>query len=382
MAVATPAAGAGARETVRQRRERDQELLVWPDLVFVEFICTVLFTISFVILSTFVNAPLLNRANADITPNPSKAPWYFMNLQELLLHMDPGLAGVIVPTIALVVLMAVPYIDRRNEGQGVWFGTENAVKIASFAFAWTAVWLTWSILWDDGAHVRVYERLPTIIPGTQAGDDRLEWPGSKGELFWEDWPGGDAGRVVYDFIFLENRVAVRDTWSWSMPVPFQPGDGPHDGTLDWPQDLQRVPLPFNGTWIFQWEDPVDTWMPGWLRQAAYPYNAHLNIPSITAEYVMPSAVMLILPVLMLLILFKIGWAHTTRDSMIALFTGFITVYFALTIIGVAFRGEGQKLVPFWKVPNLEGNPAIQRYTPPPESPYVLIDVRSGSEVHG
>jgi len=102
MAVATPAAG--ARETVRQRRDRDQELLVWPDLVFVEFIAAVLFTITFVILSTFVNAPLLNRANADITPNPSKAPWYFMNLQELLLHMDPGLAGVIVPTLLLVLI--------------------------------------------------------------------------------------------------------------------------------------------------------------------------------------------------------------------------------------------------------------------------------------
>ena len=63
MAVATPAAG--AKETVRQKRERDQELLVWPDLVFVEFICAILFTLTFVALSTVVNAPLLNRANAE-----------------------------------------------------------------------------------------------------------------------------------------------------------------------------------------------------------------------------------------------------------------------------------------------------------------------------
>jgi hypothetical protein len=376
MAVATPAAG--ARETVRQRRERDQELLVWPDLVFVEFICAMLFTISFVILSTFVNAPLLNRANADITPNPSKAPWYFMNLQELLLHMDPGLAGVIVPTIALIVLIAVPYIDRSNDGQGVWFGTPNAVKITSFAFVFTAIAVIWTILWDDGAHVRVYERLPTLY----GSDERLEWPGHKGELFWEDWPGGDAARVVYDFIFLDNRVAVRDTWEWSMPVPFQPGEGPHDGHLDWPEDFQNVPLPLNGTWIFQWEDPVDTWMPGWMRAGFYPYDAHLDIPAITAEYVMPIIVMIALPIIMVVTLFKIGWASTTRDTMIALFTGFILVYFALTIIGVAFRGEGQKLVPFWKVPNLEGNPAIKRYVPPPESQFVVIDQRSGNVTHG
>jgi hypothetical protein len=376
MAVATPAAG--ARETVRQRRERDQELLVWPDLVFVEFICAMVFTISFVILSTFVDAPLLNRANADITPNPSKAPWYFMNLQELLLHMDPGLAGVIVPTIALIVLMAVPYIDRSNDGQGMWFGTPNAVRITGFAFVFTAVAVIWTILWDDGAHVRVYERLPSLY----GSEERLEWPGHKGELFWEDWPGGDAARVVYDFVFLDNRVAVRDTWEWSMPVPFQPGEGPHDGHLDWPQDFQNVPLPLNGTWIFEWEDPVDSWMPGWLRAAAYPYDAHLDIPAITAEYVMPIIVMIALPIIMIVTLFKIGWAHTTRDTMIALFTGFILVYFALTIIGVAFRGEGQKLVPFWKVPNLEGNPAIKRYVPPPESQFVVIDQRSGNVTHG
>src|SRR6185312_10603503 len=114
MAVATPAAS--ARETVRQKRERDQELLVWPDLVFVEFICAVLFTITFVVLATFFDAPLLNKANPNVTPNPSKAPWYFMNLQELLLHMDKGLAGVILPTIALGFFAAIPYLDRSREG--------------------------------------------------------------------------------------------------------------------------------------------------------------------------------------------------------------------------------------------------------------------------
>src|SRR3989337_391943 len=102
----------------KPRREREQEVLVWPDLVFIEFISAVLITLTFIALSSFVNAPLLNRANFNLTPNPSKAPWYFMNLQELLLHMHPALAGVIVPTIALVLLAAIPYVDRSNEGQG------------------------------------------------------------------------------------------------------------------------------------------------------------------------------------------------------------------------------------------------------------------------
>ena len=65
----------------RMRRQREEELLVWPDLVFVEFICAVVFTIMLVILSVLVNAVLLDQANPAVTPNPSKAPWYFLNLQ-------------------------------------------------------------------------------------------------------------------------------------------------------------------------------------------------------------------------------------------------------------------------------------------------------------
>ena len=88
----------------RKSRAREEELLVWPDLVFIEFICAVLFTVLILILAVLVDSVLLDRANPAITPNPSKAPWYFLNLQELLLHMHPALAGVIVPTVALIAL--------------------------------------------------------------------------------------------------------------------------------------------------------------------------------------------------------------------------------------------------------------------------------------
>jgi hypothetical protein len=378
MAVAARPAGA-AKEPVRQRRERDQELLVWPDLVFVEFVCALLFTITFVLLSTFVNAPLLNQANPNITPNPSKAPWYFMNLQELLLHMDPGLAGVIVPTILLILLMAIPYVDRSNEGQGQWFATPNAVRITVFSFIYSSIWITWLILWDESAHVRVFERLPTLW----GSDARWTWPYQNspfGDWAVTRWARGTLD-PIWDFIFLPNRLAVRDTWSWSMPVPFQPGEGPHDGRLNWPQDFERIPVPLNGTWGPRFEDPVNTWMPGWAR-SFYPYDAYLNLPSVLAEYIMPIVAMVGLPALMIFIIWKLGWANTTRDHMIALFTGFILVYFALTIVGVAFRGKGQQLVPFWRVPNLEGDPGIQRQVPAPESPYVLTDTRTGNGWHG
>ena len=99
MAIEARAPAQATKSRPRPKREREEEVLVWPDLVFIEFISAVLFTITFLILSTLINAPLLNRANPDLTPNPSKAPWYFLNLQELLLHMDKAWAGVLVPAL-------------------------------------------------------------------------------------------------------------------------------------------------------------------------------------------------------------------------------------------------------------------------------------------
>src|SRR4030066_441187 len=123
----SPAPAAPARP--RPKREREEEVLVWPDLVFIEFIAAALFPISFTILSVFITAPLLNRANLNVTPNPSKAPWYFLNLQELLLHMDKAWAGVLVPTVALAFFALIPYIDRSRHMQGVWFGTKYSARI-------------------------------------------------------------------------------------------------------------------------------------------------------------------------------------------------------------------------------------------------------------
>ncbi len=369
MAIATPAAG--KKETVRQKRERDSELLVWPDLVFVEFICAVLFTITFVILATFVNAPLLDRANANITPNPSKAPWYLMNLQELLLHMDKGLAGVTVPTVALIVLMAIPYVDRSNDGQGTWFGTANAVRITAFSAVYSAFVIVFSILWDDGAHVRVFQQFPKTF---HLADHKWEWLGDRNPF--DGWPLAGLFKAIWDFIFLRNRVALRDEWHWSLPVPtsLQLGGSNHDGSLDWPKDFSQIPVPLNGTWLWHWGRPG--WMPGWMAHV-YWYDSDLSIPALTAEFVMPIVAVLLPAAILLVILWKVGWLHSVRDAWLAIFTGFIMVYLSLTIIGAAFRGRGQQLVPPSHVPNLEGDPSIMRQYVPPSSQQTLVDPGSG-----
>ena len=371
MAIATRAPG-GEKETVRQKRERDQELLVWPDLVFIEFICAILFTVTFVMLSVLVNAPLLDRANSNITPNPSKAPWYLMNLQELLLHMDKGLAGVTVPTVALIVLMAIPYTDRSNDGQGTWFGTANAVKITLCSAIYSAFVIPLCILWDDGAHVRIFREFPHAF-GITGG--KVKWIGDRNPF--DSWGApGEVLKGMWDFAFLKNRVAIRDEWHWSLRVPFQPGAGHHDGYLDWPKDFSQIPVPLNGTWLWYWGKP--SWMPGWMAHV-YWYDSDLNLPAIMAEFVVPIMATLFFIGLLLGIIWKLGWLNTVRDGWLAIFTGFIMFYFSLTIIGAAFRGRGQQLVPAPHVPNLDEDPGIMRQTSPHDNQhYGLHDPGSTS----
>jgi len=112
---------------------------VWPHLVVIEFLGSLIITINMILLSTLFNGPFLALANRDKTPNPSKAPWYFLNLQELLLHMNPALAGVIVPTIALVLIAAIPYVDRGSEGLGIWWYSARGPKIAIFTAIYTTM---------------------------------------------------------------------------------------------------------------------------------------------------------------------------------------------------------------------------------------------------
>jgi menaquinol-cytochrome c reductase cytochrome b/c subunit len=187
----TPVAASRAVEA-RKRRQREEELLVWPDLVFIEFISAVLFTVLIVILSVLVDAILLDRANPAVTPNPSKAPWYFLNLQELLLHMHPALAGVIVPTIALIALGAIPYYDNTPEGQGEWLSTPRAWLNMYVGAATGFIGTLLLILFDDAQHAKIYERFTgadwpiPALRNLRAIQNEIPWPES-----WTRVPLGD-----------------------------------------------------------------------------------------------------------------------------------------------------------------------------------------------
>lgn len=127
----------------------EDEVMVWPSLVVVEAVSAVVFLLLLTVLSVAVSAPLTARANPNATPNPSKAPWYFLNLQELLLHMNAGLAGVIIPTVALGAIAAIPYIDRSPLGVGILGTSSKGRKIIGFTALFTVVVQTVMVYLDE-----------------------------------------------------------------------------------------------------------------------------------------------------------------------------------------------------------------------------------------
>mgnify|MGYP000443909478 FL=1 len=86
---------------------------VWPHLLVIEFVAALVCTVFLLIFSWLVNAPLLELANVNQTPNPSKAPWYFLGLQELLTMFHPMVAGVTIPGMGIFILILAPYMDKN-----------------------------------------------------------------------------------------------------------------------------------------------------------------------------------------------------------------------------------------------------------------------------
>src|SRR5918993_5409673 len=99
---------------VRVQKEPDDTVMTWPHLLTIEFWAAGLMSVFLLLMSLFINAPLEELANGNITPAVAKAPWYFLGLQELLAYFHPTVAGVLVPTFVLVGAALIPYVDRGD----------------------------------------------------------------------------------------------------------------------------------------------------------------------------------------------------------------------------------------------------------------------------
>ena len=133
-------------EPPREALESNKKVLVWPDLVFSEFICTVLLSAAFIAWAILVEAPIEEPASGARAPNPAKAPWYFLGLQEMLVYYDPWFAGVLLPTMIVIGLMAIPYIDVNPKGNGYYTFKERKFAISMFLFGFLVLWVSLVIL--------------------------------------------------------------------------------------------------------------------------------------------------------------------------------------------------------------------------------------------
>ena len=186
---AIPGGGAAAKRIEVPIRKAvgpgDDKVHTWPYLVRSEFICAILVMVLLIVWSLLVDAPLEEPANPTRTPNPSKAPWYFLGLQEMLVFFDPWHAGVTLPSLIIVGLMVLPYIDINPKGNGYYCFNDRKYEIMTFFLGFHILWVS------------------LIIIGTF-----LRGPGWNWFWFWEPW---DAHKVeAMTAVNLPYLLGVRD----------------------------------------------------------------------------------------------------------------------------------------------------------------------------
>jgi hypothetical protein len=124
-----------------EERESESWVLAWPELIYVEFLALIAASIGLVLWSLLAPAPLEGPADPGTTPNPAKAPWYFVGLQELLAYFDPTWAGTIIPGLIIFGLAAIPYLDRNPRGNGTYTFRERPFAITVFLFGFLVLWV-------------------------------------------------------------------------------------------------------------------------------------------------------------------------------------------------------------------------------------------------
>ena len=178
-----------AEATREKKLPVDDKVHTWPHLVRLEFLVALFVMVVLILWALMIDAPLEEAANPTRTPNPSKAPWYFLGLQEMLVYFDPWHAGVVLPSLIIVGLMVIPFIDINPKGNGYYCFKDRKYEILTFFLGFHILWVSMIII---GTFFRG--------PGWN-----LFWP-------WQRW---DPHKVVaLTNVDLPYLVGFRDyTWS-------------------------------------------------------------------------------------------------------------------------------------------------------------------------
>jgi hypothetical protein len=124
----------------------DDKVHTWPHLVRGEFLVALFVTVVLTLWALVIDAPLEEPANPTRTPNPSKAPWYFLGLQEMLVYFDPWHAGVVLPSLIIVGLMVIPFIDINPKGNGYYCFKDRKYEILTFFLGFHVLWVSMIII--------------------------------------------------------------------------------------------------------------------------------------------------------------------------------------------------------------------------------------------
>lgn len=130
-----------AGEYDRIKVKPEDKVHVWPNLIRLEFLAIILVMIILTVWSITIDAPLEGPANPTRTPNPSKAPWYFLGLQEMLVYFDPWIAGVVLPVLIVIGLILIPYLDVNPKGNGYYSFKDRKFAIITFCFGFILLWV-------------------------------------------------------------------------------------------------------------------------------------------------------------------------------------------------------------------------------------------------
>jgi len=194
-------------------------------LVYTELICMILVTAVLLVWGIGLIAPLEEPASAVKTPNPSKAPWYFLGLQEMLVYFDPWMAGVVLPSLIVVGLMAIPYLDFNPKGNGYYTIAERQFSYLMFQFGFLVLWVTLIILgtflrgpnWSIFAFYEYWDAHKVeALNNVQLS-----------ELFWEDLLGrerpmaasGSSGWTQFLYIIYREWLGIALVLGYFMLLP-------------------------------------------------------------------------------------------------------------------------------------------------------------------